>query len=103
MGQQKIAYPAAESLEAGAATSENLSQSRGFGARRLAAQSSTGRLEVRRVFGKHRRHSLLRMADTGLDFTLAGSHRVQLVWEPRQADSASPIPFIRFVGPSTNW
>jgi hypothetical protein len=37
------------------------------------------------------------------DFGFAGSHRVQLVWEPRQADSASPIPFIRFVGPSTNW
>ena len=46
---------------------------------------------------------LLRMTDAGFDFTFAESHRMQVVWDPRQADSASPIPFIRFVGPSTNW
>ena len=34
---------------------------------------------------------------------LAVSHQMQVVWGPPEADSGSPILFIRFVGLSTNW
>ena len=37
------------------------------------------------------------------DFGFVESHRMQVVWDRPQADSVSPIPFIRFVVPSTNW
>ena len=45
---------------------------------------------------------LLRMADARLDFAFAESHRMQVVWDPRQAVSALHIPFIRMLAPSTN-
>ena len=46
---------------------------------------------------------LLRVTHTGFDFAFVESHRMQVVWDPRQADSASRIPFIRFLVSSTNW
>ena len=36
-------------------------------------------------------------------FLVGKSHQMQTVWDPLQADSASLIPSIRYVAPSTNW
>ena len=39
------------------------------------------------------------MADCGFHFFLVESHRMQDVWDPPPADSASTMPFIHFVVP----
>src|SRR3984885_9186928 len=46
--------------------------------------------------------SLLRMAYARFHFSFAKSHQMQIVWDPLTADSASLIPSIRYVAPSTN-
>jgi hypothetical protein len=38
-----------------------------------------------------------------LTFAFVESHQMQIVWGPPRPDSASPILFIHFVAPSTNW